>query len=275
MTRRILVALSGTPLTASAVRHALELAKAHHAEITGVTDIDLAKVAGIGPIPMGAGAAATELVEHRLQLTEQHVTESIEGFESACAEAGVSCSVVRETGNPYEKLISLWRYHDFTVAGLRGLFEYGIFHNPDDVLIQLIAKGVRPILAVARDYRPIRRVLVAYSGSMESAKALKQFVQLRLWPEITLKIVSFDREHDNADSLLDDAAAYCRLHGYEAEVQHLAGSPTRHLLEHADQCKTDLVVMGSSSRARIFQHLLGDTTLHAVRHAEIPLFLTQ
>ncbi len=275
MTKRILVALSGTPLTDSAVQHALELAKTHDAEITGVTDIDLAKVASVGPIPMGAGAAATELVEHRLQITEQHVTDSIERFESACAEAGVSCSVVRETGNPYEKLISLWRYHDFTVAGLRGLFEYGIFHNPDDVLIQLIAKGVRPILAVAREYRPIRRVLVAYSGSMESAKALKQFVQLRLWPDVTLKIVCFDRGHDTSDSLLDDAAGYCRLHGYEAEVQHLEGSPTRRLLEHADECKMDLIVMGSSSRARIFQHLLGDTTLHAVRHAEIPLFLTQ
>ena len=66
MTKRILVALSGTPLTESAVQHALELAKTHDAEITGVTDIDLAKVAGVGPIPMGAGAAATELVEHRL-----------------------------------------------------------------------------------------------------------------------------------------------------------------------------------------------------------------
>ncbi len=33
--------------------------------------------------------------------------------------------------------------------------------------------------------------------------------------------------------------------------------------------------MGSSSRARIFQHLMGDTTLHAIRHAEIPLYLTQ
>jgi len=275
MTKRILVALSGTPLTGSAVQHALELAKTHDAEITGVTDIDLAKVASVGPIPMGAGAAATELVEHRLQITEQHVTDSIERFESACAEAGVSCSVVRETGDPYEKLISLWRYHDFTVAGLRGLFEYGIFHNPDDVLIQLIAKGVRPILAVAREYRPIRRVLVAYSGSMESAKALKQFVQLRLWPDVTLKIVCFDRGHEKTDSLLDDAAGYCRLHGYEAEVQHLEGSPTKHLLEHAGQCTADLIVMGSSSRARIFQHLLGDTTLHAVRHAEIPLFLTQ
>lgn len=274
MIKRILVALSGTPLTESAVQHALELAAVHGAHITGVTDIDLAKVANVGPVPMGAGAAASELVEHRLEITEQLVTEAIERFESACGNSDVPYNVVRETGNPFERLISLSRYHDLTVAGLRGLFEYGIFHNPDDVLIQLIAKGVRPILAVARDHRPIARVLVAYSGSMESAKALKRFVQMRLWPDISMKIVCFDKGPDT-DQLLADSAGYARLHGYEPEVEHLDGSPIKGLLGQAGSWNADLIVMGSSSRARIVQHLLGDTALHAVRHAEIPLFLTQ
>ena len=119
MIKRILVALSGTPHTESAVTHALELARAHGAEITGVTDVDLAKVANVGPVPMGGGAAATELVEHRLQRTEKLVVEAIAHFESACACVDVPYTIVRETGNPYEKLISFWRYHDLTVAGLR------------------------------------------------------------------------------------------------------------------------------------------------------------
>jgi len=275
MIKRILVALSGTPHTESAVTHALELARLHGAEITGVTDVDLAKVANVGPVPMGGGAAATELVEHRLELTEKLVTEAIENFESACAGADVPYTVVRETGNPYEKLISLCRYHDLTVAGLRGLFEYGLFHNPDDVLIQLIAKGVRPILAVAPAHRSVRRVLAAYSGSPEAAKALKRFVQTRLWADITLKIICFDRSDDEAEELLADAAGYCRLHGYDAEVEHLPGSPIKGLLGHAGDWNADLIVMGSSSRARIFQHLMGDTTLNAIRNAEIPLYLTQ
>ncbi|MCH6552122.1 MAG: universal stress protein [Planctomycetes bacterium] len=275
MIKRILVALSGTPLTESAVQRALELAAVHGAEITGVTDIDLAKVANVGPVPMGAGAAATELVEHRLQITEQLVTEAIERFESACTKADVPFRVVRETGNPYEKLISLCRYHDLTVAGLRGLFEYGIFHNPDDVLIQLIAKGVRPILAVAKNYRLVRRVLVGYNGSMESAKALKRFVQSRPWSKITLKIVCFDLPPGQAETLLADAASYCRVQGYEAETEHVEGSARQKILEYAGEWQADLLVLGSSSRARLLKHLLGDTTLHAVREADIPLFLTQ
>ena len=75
--------------------------------------------------------------------------------------------------------------------------------------------------------------------------------------------------------MLADAAGYCRLHGYDAEVEHLPGSPIKGLLGHAGDWNADLIVMGSSSRARIFQHLMGDTTLNAIRNAEIPLYLTQ
>ena len=275
MIKRILVALSGTPYTRTAIQHALELARDHEADVTGVTDINLAKVANVGPVPMGAGAAAHELMEHRLELTRQQVDEAIANFEAACADAGRNASVVREHGNPYDTLISVWRYHDLVVAGLRGLFEYGVLHEPDDVLLRLISKGVRPILAVARHHRPIRRVLVAYNGSMEAAKALKRFIQLRLWPSLTLKIACFDKPQDEAEELLADAADYCLAHGHVAERQHVEGPPRERLLEHAAEWQADLIVMGSSSRARIFQHLLGDTALHALRHAEIPLFLAQ
>ncbi len=275
MIKRILVALSGTPYTRAAIQHALELARQHEAEVTGVTDIDLAKVANVGPVPMGAGAAAHDLMEHRLQVTQEQVEEAIGNFEAACAEAGLTGHVVRERGNPYDTLISVWRYYDLVVAGLRGLFEYGLLHEPDDVLLRLISRGVRPIVAVARSHRPVRRVLVAYNGSMESAKALKRFVQLRLWPGLTLKLACFDKPHEEAEQLLADAMEYCRAHGHEPEQEHVESSPRDGLLEHAAEWQADLIVMGSSSRARILQHLLGDTALHALRHAEIPLFLTQ
>jgi nucleotide-binding universal stress UspA family protein len=275
MIKRILVALSGTPYTTAAIQHALELARLHDAEVTGVTDIDLARIADVGPVPMGAGAAAHDLVEHRLQLTEQHVEEAIESFEAACSDAGRTGCTVRESGSPYEKIISVWRYHDLMVAGLRGLFEYGVVREPDDVLIRLISKGVRPILAVAKEHRSVHRVLVAYNGSMEAAKAMKRFLQMRLWRKITIKIVCFDRPEDEARELLTDAADYCRVYGHDVEQERLEGSARDGLLEHAAEWKADLIVMGSSSRARIIQHLLGDTALHAVSHAEIPLFLTQ
>ncbi len=275
MIKRILVALSGTPFTATATKYALELAKLHNAEVTGVTDVDIAKLMKVGPVPVGGGAAAASLAEHRIHVTEEHVEQAIADFEQACADAGMIHCVDRETGDPFDQLIALWRYHDLTIAGLRGLFEYGVVENPDDVLIRLISDGVRPILAVPKAYRPIRKVLVAYNGSMESAKALKQFVQMDLWPDIALQIVCFDMTPQESETLLSDASSYCRAHGLAVQTEHVDGGPRDHLLEYAQQSEVDLIVLGSTSRARIFKRLLGDTALHCLQNADVPLFLTQ
>ena len=275
MIKRILVALSGTPFTATATKYALELAKLHNAEVTGVTDVDIAKLMKVGPVPIGGGAAAASLAEHRIHVTEEHVEQAIADFEQACADAGMIHCVDRETGDPFDRLIALWRYHDLTIAGLRGLFEYGVVEKPDDVLIRLISEGVQPILAVPKAFRPIRKVLVAYNGSMESAKALKQFVQMDLWPDIALQIVCFDMTRQESETLLADASSYCHSHGLAAQTQHVDGGPRDHLLECAHQVEADLIVLGSTSRARILKRLLGDTALHCLRNADVPLFLTQ
>lgn len=275
MIKRILVALSGTPFTPSAIRHATELAREHEAEVTGVTVVDPERLADVGPVPLGGGAAAHTLAEHRLKTTQEHIETQIAGFEAECKEAGIRHRVIRETGDALDELTACWRYHDLTVFGLRGLFEYGVVDNPDDLLIRLIARGVRPILAVAETHRPIRRVLMAYNGSMESATAMKRFVQMRLWPSTKLKVVTFDMPGDEADALLADAADYCRAHGEDVETEHLPGHPRDDLLPHAAAWNADLIVMGSTARSRLAQKLLGDTATKAIKESEVPLFLAQ
>ncbi len=275
MIRRILVALSGTRYTEAAVRYAVELAHQHGAEIAGVTDVDVASVENVGPVPIGAAASAKGLVEHRYRVTTGRIEEAIRHFETVCSQEQVQYTVHRELGEPFDHLISLWRYHDLTIAGIQGLFEYDILHKPDDVIIRLIREGVRPILAVAPEYQLIERVLIAYNGSMASAKAMKRFLQMHLWPGMKVRLVCFELEKADAEKLLADAAAYCRTHGYEPETEWIEGPAHKRLLEHAAATETDLIVMGSSGRARIFRQIMGDTALHAIRNAQIPLFLAQ
>ena len=56
MIKRVLVALSGTPFNESAIHHAVDIATRHEAAVTGVTVVDLAKLANVGPVPVGASA---------------------------------------------------------------------------------------------------------------------------------------------------------------------------------------------------------------------------
>ena len=55
MIKRILVALGGTEYATAATSHAVELAKAHGAELTGVSVLDQERLTATGPVPLGGG----------------------------------------------------------------------------------------------------------------------------------------------------------------------------------------------------------------------------
>ncbi len=278
MIKKILLGLGGTPYTNVAIQRAVQLAKQFEAEITGVTILDLDRLRGAG---LAQGKAVPEAM-NRVNLVRDRFEEAISAFESTCAAEGIRFQVKKEEKETsFDLMISLARYHDLMIFGLRSIFQYHIsihdlsIEEPKDTLARLIAAGVRPIIAVSDTFRPIQKVLIAYSGSMESAKAMKRFVQLRLWPEAKLKIVTFQRSEDKAQQLLYDASEYCRAHGFSAQTEYNPGSPKDFLLPFAVYWQADMIVLGNSARNLLVKRLLGETALHIIRNADRPLFLCQ
>ncbi len=274
MMKRILVALAGTPFTSVAIQRAVELGKLHNAEVLGVTVIDRRR---LGALSKARDTSKDVLKEsRRLQLSEERMEKMVTELELSCEAANVKCLIKRENGDPCEQMISLARYNDVMIFGLRSLFEYDYLgEKPSGVLSQIVSQGVRPIIAVSQQFRPIKRVLIAYSGSMESAKTMKLFMQLRLWRDISLKIITCEHPKDHAYKLLENAADYCRAHDYSPETEYLSGSPRVEILPHAQEWKADLIVLGNSARSYLLRKVLGDTALHIIQNSELPLFLSQ
>jgi nucleotide-binding universal stress UspA family protein len=172
-------------------------------------------------------------------------------------------------------MIAHARYNDVTIFGLKSLFDYGFTSEPKDALIRLVSQGVRPIIAVSPKFRDIRKVLIAYSGSMESAKAMRRYVQINPWRNVRLRVVYFGENDDNAAQFLTDAAEYCRGHGFTTETEVVENTAKDHLIEYAREHDMDLIVMGNSIRNLMFRHLLGDTVINAIQQFDRPLFLAQ
>ncbi len=276
MIKRILLGLGGTPFTDVAIERAVELAGVHGALITGVTVVDTKRLKQVGPIPPGGEAYAARLREKRLTITEERIETAIEQFKKKCDESNIPAKIEREDGDPFESMIEHARYNDVTIFGLKSLFDYGFSMEPRDALIRLVSQGVRPIIAVSPKFRPIRNVLIAYSGSMESAKAMRRYVQLNPWHNVRLRIVHFGNRDDRTEKLLKDASAYCRDHGFPNETELVDRQSAReNLIEYAQQNDMDLIVMGNSIRNLLFRHLLGDTVLNAILQSDRPLFLAQ
>jgi nucleotide-binding universal stress UspA family protein len=276
MIKRILVGLAGTPYSDVAIRQGIELARLHGAELTGVTVVDVNRLRHVGPAPIGAEESGIELRQRQLEVTSNHVELVVAAFEQACDAANVPHQVRSEEGDAFKSMLACSRYHDLTVFGLRSIFEYYFAHEESfELLGRLVGGGVRPIVAVSRQFRPVRRVLVAYNGSRAAAKTLRQFMQLRPWPDAAMKIVAFDGAEEDPRELLEQSAVYCRAHGVEPETEHVAGSAKEQLLAHAAQWEADLIVMGNSRRSFLLSKLFGETMLHVMQNAEVPLFLSQ
>jgi len=278
MIKKILLGLGGTPYTSVAIQRAVQLAKRFDAEITGVTVLDLERLTKVRLAQEETIPAAM----HRVILTRDRIEEAISEFESACAAEGIKYQVKQEEKEAsFDLMISLARYHDLMIFGLRSIFEYNVsivdlsIEEPKNTLARLIAAGVRPIIAVSDTFRPIQKVLIAYSGSMESAKTMKRFVQMRLWPDAKLKIVTFQSSEEKARRLLHDASEYCSAHGYHVEHESKIGSPKDRLLPLATQWQADMIVLGNSAGHLLTKRLLGETALHIIRNADQPLFLCQ
>jgi len=275
MIKRILVGLGSLDYARSATAKAIELARLHEAELTGVTLFDIGRLDYTGAVPIGAGQLAKELKESRLDDVQGVIAAAEVHFATQCKKAGVAYDIQRETGDPLAALVSLTRYHDLVVCGLQSLFEHGVVDEPHDELATLVSGGVRPLLAVTDKDNPIKRVLICYSGSMESAKTMRRFVHLRMWPDAEMRIVTFGQKKPEPDKLLADAASYCRAHGFAPETEHVINPPKSALLPYAEAWGADLVVLGNSAKRMLLRRLLGETALHVMRNAEIPLFLAQ
>lgn len=275
MIRRILVGLGDATYAASATQTALELAKSQGAELTGISVLDERRIASVGPVPLGAGSVAVELREHRLAECKRVIDEVIDQFEHTCQQANVPYRVQRPEGEAFRIVAEQIRYHDIMVCGLRRLLEHGVVEEPPDEFVRLIQLGMRPLVAVAPEHRPVRRVLVAYSGSMESALAMKRFVQFHFWPDVEMRIVTFELPEGQARQLLADALEYCQAHDCHVDTDYQPGPAKQSLLPYADQWKADLVVLGNSARNLLLRRIFGETMMNAVEHADRPLFLAQ
>lgn len=276
MIKRILVGLAGTTYTPVAIERAVTLAQTHDAEVTGVTVLDARRVRSLGGAVPPPWENADAIRDRRMAITEARIAQSIRDFEAACQTAEIKYHVVEESGDAFTTIIDLARYHDLMVFGLRSVFEYDFLAgDPKSLLIRLVGAGVRPLIAVSEKYRSISRVLIAYSGSMESAKAMKRFVQMRLWPGAELKIVTFHPSDSKAYELTLPADEYCRAHGFRVTHQSNPGDPKWLLLAAATMWQADMIVMGNSARSVLLRKVLGDTLLGTLRDTQIPLFLAQ
>ncbi len=253
----------------------MDLARRHGASLTGVAVVDVDHIQdSIVPVRLRVSPYGSRVAKEAIEEAERGARAAAREFGRVCAATDCPHEILQVSGHPLNAILEQWRTHDLVVLGLRGFFESRYAREPQNAVFRLLAGGVCPIVTVADRYPEVRRALIAYHGTRDAAKAMKQFVQLRLWPDLDLHVACLERPAEEARAFLREAAQYCRAHGFQVKT-HVDPGPARHgLLPLAANLGADVIVLGSNPRSLILRQILGDTLLTAIRSSDRPLFLS-
>lgn len=284
--KKIFAPLQTVELAPTALQAAIAIARRHHAHIDALHIRQRPNIPASGYYRAGGALISDQLVQ---------LTETIEAdaarlkaiFTEIMASAGIMLTAPgahrddagataswcdRQGILPYD-LSSAARVSDIAVFGRAD----GELNFPEASFIEeLIFQSGRPVLiAPAGKFdRTPRRILVAWNGGREAARALSAamplFEETDAVSVFTIGRLPADREGP------EKAAELLRLHGVKADAERLAeadGADEDTLLATAASWKADLIVMGAWSHARWRELVLGGFTRRMLKQAEFPLLL--
>lgn len=147
------------------------------------------------------------------------------------------------------------RTHTYLEAMITGSTTEWVLHHPPAPLV------------VANIPDRVRRVTVCVDGSSHSMLALERFASLPLAPETRVDVLAVDDGRSNAaEGAAEGVAA---LEGRVESVHTIlaAGRPTPTILDHLDESRPELVVLGTRGLTGWQRLRLGSTASAVVRAA--------
>ncbi|HMK36413.1 MAG TPA: universal stress protein [Desulfomonilaceae bacterium] len=204
---------------------------------------------------------------------ERKVDESCE----YCLAGKVPCEPVTVAGDPSEAILDTASdgSYDLIVLGSHGYsalrgFLLGTVHA------KVLHHSRIPVLIV-RDFKEIRRVLVAYRGSRCDQEALEFLGPLlsRKKPKIVILHVQ-DKEgsSETGEVCLSQGRASLGRLGHEPEVLTKEGDFVDEVLKESRSARYDLVVLGAygNDKPRLLR-MLSDHALNLVRSTTLPVLV--
>ena len=270
----ILVVVDNTKAAAKRIDYAAGLAIKHDAHLTGLYVKSPPQVPAFVMANMPA-----EVKELQQKMLDDLADEARRLFDGATGRAGYAdrsqWQIARGDAEMAAEL--LVRYSDLVIAGQP---------DPDDDdrlgLIRphdLILGGGRPVMLVPYAYTPGRfgeRVLVAWNGSRESARAVADAIPL-LEAADHVTVLAINPSPELGDEPGADITLHLARHGIKAEASHMYVDDldvSDALLNRTADLSIDTIVMGAYGRPRLRELVLGSLTSHMLEHMTVPVLMS-
>lgn len=273
MVKRILAAVGGDVKAGGPLAWSASIAKEHGASVTTVPVIDVGAWKQSLPTMVSAGRAAA-LLDSEPWTQPDDLQESIRKFccRTLTAEE-IPCRTLATGADPLETLASVSRYHDLLLFGLGQCYHQRLVPDFMKAVSRLITYGACPLLLVPREVRAVKKVFLAYSGTVASARSFRRFVQATMFADAEIDLVCLGDSLDAAGAVLNDAKAYLEEHGRKVRLTALRGKETV-LVDHAFNGDADLIIAGSNHRNMLGIETSSLTLRAFLSQDKIPVFIS-
>ncbi|AGA26838.1 universal stress protein [Singulisphaera acidiphila] len=277
MMKSLLVGLDGSDDSHAVLELGLRWAMRFDALVVGLGIIDEPGIFTSGSSLLGGPHYwRTASPAHSLYGARRQVSESLEEFVRRCHKAGVECRTLEDVGSPFVQILMEAQRYDLILLGQQTHFDYGSLGEPDETLGKVLQESPRPVVAVPRTLGGGESIVVAYDGSLQSARALSAFEGSGLGQGREIHVVSVSNDKKEATRRADRAVEFLQLHSLNA-LPYPVGTdhqPPEVLLEILRLYDSGLLVMGAYGQPVLREFFLGSTTRTMLEKCPVPLLLS-
>lgn len=254
---------------------AFEFIKTMHANdpisVTGIffTPIDFEQLLSVSYVP-----AAEPYFKMKADERKQ-VLHSEDLFKTKCQSNGIKFHIhdKREEWSS-DLLVKETRFADLAVMS-EELFCANVFAGQPNVFMKLGLRNAEcPVMLIPEDFKPFRRIVVAYNGKKESMFALKQFCYL--FPKLTELPTEFVYAKDEKSEDVPDAEwlkEYARLHFGNLNVAKLHFDGGKFFSTWLEDKKDILLLTGSFSRSALSTAVHRSFIEQIIHEHAVPIFI--
>lgn len=280
--RNLLVLVDGSICSRACCEQAISLAQFFkaHVDVLYLTDFHLLEMSAVADFGGSLGAQPYTGILEQVQQAEKAKSEVVQLLVS--------------------KIFQKHRYESFTFHHRRGFlsdtineFEksdlgidliiagrYGEGSNPKDKSVggnvgRILKNSKTPCLVVGEEFRPLKKVLLAYDGGEQSKRSVRGILRLQKFfkGEIHLVTVDTENEPQRVKDQLADVQKVFEDAGFNVKSERLKGDICRALMRYIRVNSIDLLTMGAYGHSALRYLLMGSDTQEILETIDVPTLL--